>query len=47
MNIGEGSRSLPIEIAIIEVRERSRLGVGIGMDEFLKIPKSIKNGISH
>ena len=37
MNVGEGSRSLPVEIPGIEVREGLGSGVGTGMDELLNI----------
>ena len=43
MDIGEGSRSLPVEILVIEVIEGSELGARIGMDE---IAQSVKNAIS-
>ena len=47
MDIGEGSRSVPIEILVTKVREGSGSSVETGMDEFLNIAQSIKNGISN
>ena len=47
MDVGEGSRSVPVEIPVTEVREGSRLGARTGMDELLNIAQSIKHGISH
>ena len=47
MNVGEGSRSLPVEIPVIEVREGSGSGARTDMDELLNIAQSIKYGISH
>ena len=47
MNVGEGSRSLPIEILVTEAREWPRSSARTSMDELLNIAQSIKNGISH
>ena len=47
MNVGEGSRSLLVEILVTKVKEGSRSGVGNGMDELLNISQYVKNGISH
>ena len=46
MNVGEGSRFLPVEILVIEVREGSGSGAGTSMDELLNIAQSVKNDIS-
>ena len=46
MNVGEGSRSLPVEILVMKVREGSRSRAGTGMDELINIAQSINNGIS-
>ena len=46
-NVEEGSRSVPVEIPVTEIKEGSRSGARTSMDELLNIVQSVKYGISH